>query len=136
MDFLALFFICVRMFHFIHAQRIFYFLQNFSRMLQQRRSHPERKQVILIDASASILLVYFTMDALFLLYCIWLMLKEATWTPGFLLLVIAAMETLAIKARIDGTYTTDKDGYVYPSSWFRYLTFGESMFILLKLFEG
>ena len=30
----------------------------------------------------------------------------------------------------------DEKGYVYPSVWFRYLTFAETMFILLKLFEG
>ena len=66
----------------------------------------------------------------------WLMAHDATWTPGFLLLIIAAMESLAIHARIFGTYIVDAQGYVYPSIWFRYLTFAETMFILLKLFEG
>ena len=64
------------------------------------------------------------------------MVHDATWTPGFLLLIIAAMESLAIHARIMGTYVVDEKGYVYPSTWFRYLTFAETMFILLKLFEG
>ena len=136
MNILALFFICMRMFHFIHTQRIYFFLQGFAKLLEEKRKHPERKQVILVDGSASIFIMYFVSDVLYLLYCIWLMLHDATWTPGFLLLIIAAMESLAIHARIIGTSVVDAKGYVYPSIWFRYLTFAETMFILLKLFEG
>ena len=136
MNFLALFFICMRMFHFIHTQRIYFFLLGFAKLLEEKRKHPERKQVILVDGSASIFIMYFISDVLYLLYCIWLMLHENTWTPGFLLLTIAAMESVAIHARIIGTYVVDARGYVYPSIWFRYLTFAETMFILLKLFEG
>ena len=136
MNILALFFICTRMFHFIHTQRIYFFLQSFAKLLEEKRKHPERKQVILVDGNASIFIMYFVSDVLYLLYCIWLMLHDATWTPGFLLLIIAAMESLAIHARFIGTYVVDAKGYVYPSIWFRYLTFAETMFILLKLFEG
>ena len=136
MNILALFFICMRMFHFIHTQRIYFFLQGFAKLLEEKRKYPERKQVILVDGSASIFIMYFVSDVLYLLYCIWLMLHDATWTPGFLLLIIAAMESVAIHARIIGTYVVDAKGYVYPSIWFRYLTFAETMFILLKLFEG
>ena len=136
MNILALFFICMRMFHFIHTQRIYFFLQGLAKLLEEKRKHPERKQVILVDGNASIFIMYFVSDVLYLLYCIWLMLHDATWTPGFLLLIIAAMESVAIHARIIGTYVVDAKGYVYPSIWFRYLTFAETMFILLKLFEG
>ena len=136
MNILALFFICMRMFHFIHTQRIYFFLQSFAKLLEEKLKHPERKQVILVDGNASIFIMYFVSDVLYLLYCIWLMLHDATWTPGFLLLIIAAMESVAIHARIIGTYVVDAKGYVYPSIWFRYLTFAETMFILLKLFEG
>lgn len=52
------------------------------------------------------------------------------------LLVIAALESLAIHARISGAYDEDEEGFVYPRTWLRYLCFGESMFILLRLFEG
>lgn len=100
MNSIALFFICVRMFHFIHAQRIFYFLQAFARMREEKRKHPERRQVILMDSTASIFIVYFICDVLFLLYCIWLMFHDATWIQGFLLLLIAAMESIAVHARI------------------------------------
>ena len=136
MNFVPLFFIFMRMFHFIHTQRIYFFLQGFAKMLEEKRLHPERRQVILIDGSASIFIMYFISDVLYLLYCIWLMLHDATWTPGFLLLIIAAMESLAIHARISGTFELDEQGYVYPRMWFRYLIFAETMFILLKLFEG
>ena len=136
MNFLPLFFICMRMFHFIHTQRIYVFLQGFAKLLEEKSKHPERKQVILVDGTASIFIMYFISDVLYLLYCIWLMLHADTWTPGFLLLIIAAMESLAIHARISGTYVVYEKGYVYPSVWFRYLTFAETMFILLKLFEG
>ena len=124
------------MFHFIHTQRIYFFLQGFAKLLEEKRKYPERKQVILVDGSASSFIMYFVSDVLYLLYCMWLMAHDATWTPGFLLLIIAAMESLAIHARIFGTYIVDAQGYVYPSIWFRYLTFAETMFILLKLFEG
>lgn len=136
MNFIPLFFICIRLFHFIYANRIFYFLQKFSQLLENRRKHPEEKQIVIVDASASIFIVYFILDVLFLFYCIWLMLHDNTWTPGFLLLIIAAMESLAVHAKISGTYSLDENGFVYPRNWFRYLTFCESIFILIKLFQG
>lgn len=136
MNFMALFFLCVRMFHFIHAQRLSFLLQNLSRIMEDKRAHPERRHVIVVDGSSTIFLIYLIFDILFLFYCIWLMLYDATWTPGFLLLVIAAMEPLALHSRISGTFQLDSNGFVYPRTWFRYLTFGESMFILLRLFEG
>lgn len=136
MSFTALFFLCVRMFHFINANRLSYFLQRFAKIMAERKAHPDKRQIIVVDGSSSLLLVYLLCDLLFLLYCMWLMLHDATWTPGFLLLVIAAMEPLAVHSRISGTFVTDVHGFVYPSAWFRYLTFGESMFILLRLFEG
>ena len=119
MNFIALFFLCVRMFHFIHSRRIAYLLQRFSRILDERRANPGRKQVIIIDGSATTFIIYFLLDVFFLLYCIWLMLHDNTWTPGFLLLVIAALESLAIHARISGAYDEDEEGFVYPRTWLR-----------------
>ncbi len=136
MNLVALFFLCVRMFHFIHAHKIAYLLQRFSKILDERRANPGRRQIVVIDGSASMFILYFLLDVVFLLYCIWLMLHDATWFPGFLLLVIAALESVAIHARISGTYSEDSDGFIYPRTWLRYLSFGESMFILLRLFEG
>ena len=70
MNFIALFFLCVRMFHFIHSHRIAYLLQRFSRILDERRANPGRKQVIIIDGSATTFIIYFLLDVFFLLYCI------------------------------------------------------------------
>ena len=42
------------------------------------------------------------------------MLHDNTWTPGFLLLVIAALESLAIHARISGAYDEDEEGLSIP----------------------
>lgn len=136
MNFMALFFLCVRMFHFIHADSIHYFMQNIARILDKRKENPDARQVIVIDGSSSIVLAYLIADFFFLLYCIFLMLHQDTWTPGFLLLTISALEPVAISSRISGTYIEDIHGFIYPRTWFRYLTFGESMFILLRLFEG
>ena len=57
MNFIALFFLCVRMFHFIHSHRIAYLLQRFSRILDERRANPGRKQVIIIDGSATTFII-------------------------------------------------------------------------------
>lgn len=115
MNFIALFFLCVRMFHFIHSHRIAYLLQRFSRILDERRANPGRKQVIIIDGSATTFIIYFLLDIIFLIYCIWLMLHEATWTPGFLLLVIAALESLAIHARISVLMTRTRKALSIPA---------------------
>lgn len=136
MNFLPFFFICTRMFHFLLTQKICYVLQGIAHMLAERRRHPERKQVVLVDAGTYVVLVYILCDICYLFYCIWLMLEEATWVPGFLLLVIAATESFAAKARISGAFLVDERGIVLPRPWLRYLVFGESMFILLGLFEG
>ena len=64
MNFIPLFFICMRMFHFIHTKRIYYFLQGFAKLLEEKRRNPDRKQVILVDGTASIFIMYFISDVL------------------------------------------------------------------------
>lgn len=136
MNIIALFFLIVKIYHFINARKIAYFIQRFSKLMEEHSNMPERKQIIILNMNASSFIVYLIGDLLFLLYCMWLMFHDATWTPGFLLLIIAALEPLAVHARISGTYEQDSEGFVYPRAWFRYLSFAESMFILLHLFEG
>lgn len=136
MNLIPLFFICVKMFHFIHAQQLAFFLHNVKALLQARRTEPKRKHVVIVDNTSLLYIVYFVCDVLFMFYCIYLMLDDATWAPGCMLLIISAMESFAMRARIDGTYQIDDEGYIFPRMWFRYLMFGMSMFILLKLFEG
>ena len=136
MNFIPLFFICIKMFHFIHARQLAYFLMNVKKLMQERRANPQRKHVVLMDGTTMVFIIYFVCDVLFMLYCIWLMMEENTWASGCMLLILAAMESFAIRGRIAGTYEIDENGYLFPRMWFRYLMFGMSMFILLKLFEG
>ncbi len=105
-------------------------------MLRDRRKNPNRKQIIIIEGSTLFVIAYFLCDVLYMLYCIWLMASPETWDPGCILLFIAALESAAVHFNISGTYSIDLHGFAYPKTWFRYLTFGMNLFILLKLFEG
>lgn len=136
MNLLPLLFIFVKLFYFINARELSYFIQNFALLIQSRRRNPDKKQVVLIDGGAFIFVTYFIADILFLFYCIWLMADMATWSPGCLLLIISAMESYAVHYKVSGAYERDPLGFVYPKMWFKYAMTGMSMFILLKLFQG
>lgn len=135
MNFFPLFFICIKMYAFINARELAYFLHNFANILRHRRENPGSKQIIYMDKTGLRFIFYLATDILFLLYCLYLLSDESTWKPGFLLLAISAMEAYALRARIYGTYVKDKLGFVYSTMWFRHLMTGMSLFILLKLFE-
>lgn len=135
MNFIPLFFICIKMYAFLNTRELAYFLHNFSLVLQARRKNPKLKQVLIIDKGSILLMIYFAADVLFLLYCIWLMTDDKNWQPGCLLLMISALESYAMHARISGTYNVDKIGFIYPQIWFKYLMSGQTLFILLNLFE-
>lgn len=135
MNFIPLFFICLRMYSFINYREIAYFLQSFANMLEARKKNPDKKQIVLLDKSAMVFLVYLAVDIAFMAYCLYLMYHDETWSPGCLLLIISAMETYGVRARITGTYVIDPQGFAYGSLWFRYLMTGMSLFILLKLFQ-
>lgn len=136
MNLLPLLFIFVKMFYFINARELAYFIQNFALLLESRRRNPGKKHVVLIDRGAFIFICYFLADIFFLFYCIYLMSDMATWSPGCLLLIISAMESYAVHYKVAGAYEQDPSGYVYPKIWFKYAMSGMSMFILLKLFQG
>lgn len=135
MNFIVIFFIFVRIFHFLYAHRIAYLMQKISEIIDNRRNNPQQKQIVVIDFSVSVFIIYAVLDILFLFYCVWLMFEDTTWTPGFLLLIVASIESLAVHARISGTYFMDHQGFVYPRTWFRLLTFIESILLLLKLIK-
>lgn len=136
MNFIALFFICLKMYSFIYAKELAYFLHNFANILKYRRENPGKKQVIYMDKTGLRFLFFLTIDILFLLYCLYLLSDDNTWQPGFFLLTISVMETVALRARIYGTYVLDKLGFAYSTMWFRHLMTGMSLFVLLKLFKG
>lgn len=135
MNFLALFFICIKMYAFLNTRELAYFIHNFSLMLQARRRNPKIKQVVIMDKGSMFMAFYFLADILFLVFCIILMFDDATWQPGCLLLIISAMESYAMHSHISGTYVIDKLGFTYPQIWFKYLMSGQTLYILLNLFQ-
>lgn len=136
MNFIALFFICIKMYSFIYARELTYFIQSFSLMLQTRRKNPKIRQVLIVDKSSMFFAFYFLADILYMFYCIWLMFDDATWQPGCMLLIISAMESYAMHTRIAGTYKIDRLGFTYPQVWFKYVMSGMTLFILLNLFQN
>lgn len=136
MNVIPLFFITIKMFALMNTRRVAFFIQNIVTMLQSMGKSSGKKQFVLVNQSAMIFIFYMIADILFLFYCLWLMCSDDTWTPGCMLLIISAMESYAMHVRIDGTYTADPLGFVYPRLWFKYLMNGQSLFILLKLLHS
>lgn len=135
MQYIPLFFICLKMYSFINYREIAYFLHQVAQILQHRRENPGSKQVIYMDKTGLRFFFYLGVDIFFLLYCLYLMSDDLTWKPGFFLLTLSILETYAYRARIYGTYIVDKLGFVYGQLWFRYLMCASNLYILLKLFK-
>ncbi|MCD7974215.1 MAG: hypothetical protein LUF25_00080 [Phascolarctobacterium sp.] len=136
MNVIPLFFITIKMFALMNTRQVAFSIQNIVTMLQSMGKSSGKKQFVLVNQSAMIFIFYMIADILFLFYCLWLMCSDDTWTPGCMLLIISAMESYAMHVRIDGTYTADPLGFVYPRLWFKYLMNGQSLFILLKLLHS
>jgi hypothetical protein len=136
MNLIALFFICLRMYSFMRAEELAYFLHTFSNILKARRENPKQKQIIYMDKTGMQFIIYLLMDISFLLYCLYLLADEATWKPGFFLLSLTSLEAYALHFRVYGTYVVSKGGYVVSNLYFRYVMTGLNLYILLKLFKG
>ena len=134
MKFIPLFFLCVKIFSFMNSGPIYYFLGNIKGIMKDKLDNPQLKQVIYVDKSARIFLIYMALNILFLCYCVYLMFTPATWNEGCLLLFISAWESFAVQGKIDGACFTDQHGIVYPRIWVRYLCCGSTFYILLQLF--
>lgn len=119
----------------MNYRELAYFLHQVSQILEHRRKNPGSKQIVYMDKTGLRFLFYLAVDIFFLLYCIYLMSDDATWQPGFFLLTLSILETLALRARIYGTYIVDKLGFVYGQLWFRYLMCMLNLYILLRLFK-
>lgn len=136
MNYLALFFIAAKMYAFLYNKELAYFIQSFSLMLQNRKKNPKIRQILVVDKNSLLFILYFVIDILFMFYCIWIMLGDTNWEPGCMLLMISALESYAMHARISGTYTIHRLGFIYPKTWLKYLTTGLSLFILLNLLQN
>lgn len=135
-NWIPFFFICMKMYSFIHYRSLAYFIHNFSILLHNRRKDPKIKQIVFVDKDGLLFAFFFIIDIFFLLYCIYLMMDDATWKAGILLLTTAFLEAYGVRARIYGTYVIDPLGFAYSSVWFRYLMTGMSLYILLKLLHA
>ena len=62
MNLIALFFICLRMYSFMRAEEIAYFIQTFSNILKSRRENPKQKQIIYMDKTGMQFIIYLLMD--------------------------------------------------------------------------
>ena len=136
MKFIPLFFLCVKMFSFMNSQAIYYFIGNIRNIMKDKIANPQLKQVVYVDKSARIFVLYMLLNLLFLFYCIYLMFTPATWNEGCLLLFLSAWESFAVQARIDGACIITDQGLVYPRIWVRYLCCGATFYILLQLFHN
>lgn len=136
MQYIPLFFICLKMYSFMNYREIAYFLHQVSQILEHRRKNPGSKQVIYMDKTGLRFFFFLGVDIFFLLYCLYLMMDDATWHPAFFLLSLSILETFALRARIAGTYVVDQLGFVYGQLWFRYVMCAGNLYVLLKLFKA
>ena len=134
MKFIPLFFLCVKMFSFMNSTAIYYFIGNIRNILNDKKANPQLKQVVYVDKSARVFVLYIILNVLFLAYCIYLMFNPLTWNEGCLLLFLSACESFAVQARIPGACQVSAQGFAYPRLWVRYLCCGSTFYILLQLF--
>lgn len=136
MQTLIILFIFTRLYDFMNFRSLARMSQNMTKALENHKENPKSTTVFVIDKNPAFFLFSFLADILFLFFCVYLMFDNNTWTPGTLLLIISALESYAIYAKIDGTcYKDETDNYYYPSVWWRYITTGSSLFILTRLLE-
>ena len=133
MKYLPLIFIAVKIFYFFNYRII----HRFESKLHQHTTETPLTELFLSPLEKKFLLMYLTIDILFLAYCIFLMFNPSTWTPAFLLINIDCILTASCYFKIQGACFIDpQDGTIYPSVWLRYLCFGASVYILFNLYYG
>lgn len=134
MKYVALFFIMLKIFYFFNYRIIHQYQENLMRYANSDEDNS--KGLSFAGLYPSVILAFLLSDLLFLAYCIFLMFDSITKTPGILLLSIDTLQTAAVHFRIKGASYIDTRGYTYPTIWFRYLTFGATIYILFNLFEN
>lgn len=135
MQTLLVIFIFARLYAFMNYRSIAKLTQDMQRAVDGFQDGSEKPILFITDHSPTYFLVCLLCDVAYLFYCIYLMFSPETWTPGMLLLIIAALESYANYSHIDGTCFLDKDGYYYPSLWWRYACAASSLFILTRLLQ-
>lgn len=135
MQIFTTFFIFVRLFDFMNYRSIARLSQELKKAAEIYNGNPDKTTVIFMQNLPTFFMFNLLSDILYLFYCLYLMFNDDTWTPGVLLLIIAALESYAFYAKVDGTCFKDKDNYFYPTLWWRYLCTGSSIFILTRLLQ-
>lgn len=134
MKYVALFFIMIKIFYFFNYRIIHQYQENLMRYVEADEA--DSGKFSFTGLYPSVILGFLLSDILFLAYCIFLMFNPVTKTPGILLLSIDTLHTAAVHYRIKGACYMDTNGYTYPTIWFRYLSFGATIYILFNLYEN
>lgn len=134
MDFIVLFFIFVQMIFLLSNRKIYFLLQKLTGFLAEAGKEQEKPKIVLLNGSSLFFPIYLVADFLYMLFCLWLLFTDTFWQPGGMLFLLTALETYAFHAKISSVFFTDKDGFIYPRSWARFLFSGLSIYILTRLY--
>jgi len=124
-----------RIYEFVNYRSISRISQEMRKFMEAKQEDPDLNMTSLTEQMPPYFLAALISDVVYLCFCIYLMFSDTTWTPGVLLLLIATVESYASYEKVSGTCYEAKDGYTYPTLWWRYATSGSSLFILTRLLE-
>lgn len=127
--------IFTRLYDFMNYRAIARLSQDMTKAMEMHQQNPRQTAMYLSERSPSYFMFSLIGDILYLLVCVYLMFHEDTWTPGVLLLIIAALESYALYAKVEGTCFQAEDNYFYPCIWWRYACTGSTLFILTRLLQ-
>lgn len=134
MRFSTLIFILLQFFYLFNSRQLYFLLQKYTMLLEDKKADPTKPTVVLLGSSSCIFIIYMIFDFLYLLFCLWLLFTDNFWQPGGMLFIISSLETYAFHTKVSFTYYQDEDGFIYPTSWCRCLFSGLTLFILTRLY--
>lgn len=131
----TIFFIFIQLYDFMNYRAIAKMTQDMKKTVDDHQKNPHGPIIFATSSSPNFFVMTLLTDLAFMVYCIVLMFDNSTWTPGILLMIIAALESYAAYNRVEGTCYLAKDGYYYPSLWWRYACSASTIFILTRLLQ-
>ena len=130
-----IFFIFMQLYAFMNYRGIAKMTQDLKKTVEQHQRDPEAPIIFATSHSPNFFVTMLLTDIAYMIFCVVLMFNEETWTPGMLLMIIAALESYANYNHVDGTCYLAEDGYYYPSLWWRYACSASTIFILTRLLQ-
>ncbi|MCQ2564946.1 MAG: hypothetical protein MJ152_03735, partial [Clostridia bacterium] len=100
MQIFTIFFIFVRLFDFMNYRSIARLSQELKKAAEIYNGNPDKTTVIFMQNLPTFFMFNLLSDILYLFYCLYLMFNDDTWTPGVMLLIIAALESYAFYAKV------------------------------------